>query len=73
MAAVARDETIVTKEKVLALRDCKAEAGIGIDIDRKGLCFLSKFSKVNSFVSFESLSSIGVLQLFCFEQVEVFS
>ena len=56
MAAVARNQAVISEEKVLSFWNSKAEVGVVVDIDCEGLSFLSDASKESSFISFKSLA-----------------
>ena len=56
MAAVARNQAVISEEKVFSFWDSKAKVSIVVDIDCEGLGFLSDTSKESAFISFKSLA-----------------
>ena len=73
VTAVARNQAVVSKEKVFSFWDSKAKVGIIVDIDCEGLGFLSDASKEGSFISFKALAWVGTLEFVILETFDVVS
>jgi len=71
MAAVARNQAVISEEKVFSFWNSKAEVGIVVDINCEGLSFLSDTSKESSFISFKSLAWVGALEFIILETFDV--
>ncbi|CAG5148924.1 Uncharacterised protein [Streptococcus pneumoniae] len=56
MAAVARNQAVISEEKVFSFWNSKAKVGVVVDINCEGLGFLSDTSKESSFISFKALA-----------------
>ncbi|CJH24714.1 Uncharacterised protein [Streptococcus pneumoniae] len=56
MAAVARNQAVISEEKVFSFWNSKAKVGVVVDINCEGLSFLSDTSKESSFISFKALA-----------------
>ena len=56
VAAVARNQAVISEEKIFSFWNCKAKVGIVVDIDCEGLGFFSDTSKESSFISFKALA-----------------
>ena len=56
MAAVARNQAVVSEEKVFSFWNSKAKVGVIVDINCEGLGFFSNTSKESSLISFKPLA-----------------
>ena len=56
VTTVARNQAVVSEEKVFSFWDSKTKVGIVVDIDCEGLGFFSDTSKESAFISFKSLA-----------------
>ena len=71
VAAVARNQAVISEEKVFSFWNSKAEVGVVVDINCEGLSFLSDTSKESSFISFKSLAWVGALEFVVLEAFDV--
>ena len=56
VTAVARNQAVISEEKVFSFWNSKAEVGVVVDINCEGLGFLSDTSEESAFISFKSLA-----------------
>ena len=56
VATVARNQAVISEEKVFSFWDSKAKVGVVVDINCEGLGFFRNTSKESAFISFKSLA-----------------
>ena len=56
VTAVARNQAVISEEKVFSFWDSKAKVGVIVDINCEGLSLFSDTSKEGSFISLKALA-----------------
>lgn len=71
VAAVARNQAVISEEKVFSFWNSKAKVGVVVDINCEGLGFLSDTSKESSFISFKALAWVSALEFVILEAFDI--
>ena len=73
VTAVARNQAVISEEKVFSFWDSKAKVGVVVDINCEGLGFFGNTPKESAFISFKSLAWVSALEFVVLETFDVVS